>query len=280
VIVLFHGFIAVAPLKHWSVPFHVERNAAPLPRLHRRGPIEAFKACINFPRLHLFHGFIAVAPLKLCWMRPRAWASGALARLHRRGPIEAGRCSGRQTVERTLFHNKGDGTFEDVTDRAGLGGSRGWPTSAAFADFDGDGDLDLFVCHYLHWDPDRSLPCPDPDRPGKYLYCVPRGFEAEPDHIFRNDGGRFVDVPAESGIVDREGRGLGVVVADLDDDGKPDIFVANDMTANNLYRNLGDFRFEDVGEASGAAMSSGGATWRAWALPAATSTATAGPIWP
>lgn len=109
---------------------------------------------------------------------------------------------------------------------------------------------------------------------------MPRGFEAEPDHIFRNDGGRFVDVPAESGIVDREGRGLGVVVADLDDDGKPDIFVANDMTANNLYRNLGDFRFEDVGEASGAAMSSGGATWRAWALPAATSTATAGPIWP
>jgi len=144
---LFHGFIAVAPLKHWSVPFHVERNAAPLPRLHRRGPS------------------------KLCWMRPRAWASGALPRLHRRGPIEAGRCSGRQTVERTLFDNKGDGTFEDVTDRAGLGGSRGWPTSAVFADFDGDGDLDLFVCHYLHWDPDRSLPCLDPDRPGKFL-CV------------------------------------------------------------------------------------------------------------
>ncbi len=73
-----------------------------------------------------------------------------------------------------LYRNKGDGTFEDVTDRAGLGGSRGWPTSAAFADFDGDGDLDLFVCHYLQWDPDRSLPCPDPDRPGKNLYCVPR----------------------------------------------------------------------------------------------------------
>ncbi len=87
---------------------------------------------------------------------------------------------------------------------------------------------------------------------------MPRAFQAEPDHIFRNDGGRFVDVTEKSGIVDREGRGLGVVIVDLDADGKPDVYVANDMSANNLYRNLGGFRFEDIGETSGAALSSGG----------------------
>jgi len=157
-----------------------------------------------------------------------------------------------------LYRNKGDGTFEDATDRAGLGGERGWPTSAAFADLDGDGDLDLYVCHYLHWDPDRSPPCPDPDRPGQNLYCVPRAFESEPDRVYRNDGGTFVDVTREAGIVDPDGRGLGVVIADLDGDGRPDIFVANDMTANDLHRNLGGFRFEEVGESSGAASNSGG----------------------
>ena len=96
-----------------------------------------------------------------------------------------------------------------MTDRAGLGGARGWPTSAVFADLDNDGDLDLYVCHYLEWDPDPSLPCPDPDHPGGHMYCVPRAFEAEPDHVFRNDAGRFVDVTDEAGFVDRDGRGWG-----------------------------------------------------------------------
>ena len=150
-----------------------------------------------------------------------------------------------------LYRNKGDGTFEDATDRSGLGGARGWPTSAAFADLDGDGDLDLYVCHYLRWNPIGSPPCPDPDRPGSYLYCVPRAFDAEPDRLFRNDGGRFVDVTAEAGIVDGDGRGLGVVLADLDEDGRVDIYVANDMTANFLFRNLGGLRFEEVGLKAG-----------------------------
>jgi enediyne biosynthesis protein E4 len=153
-----------------------------------------------------------------------------------------------------LYHNAGNGTFVDVTDRAGLGGDRDWPTSAAFGDLDGDGDLDLYVCHYTDWDPQRTPPCPHPIDPARHSYCVPRGLGAMPDHVFRNDGGSFIDVSQQSGIrdADRDGRGLGVVIADLDDDGLPDIYVANDMTANLLFRNRGGFRFEEAGELSGA----------------------------
>ncbi|WP_422927952.1 FG-GAP-like repeat-containing protein [Singulisphaera sp. PoT] len=157
-----------------------------------------------------------------------------------------------------LYRNKGDGTFEDVTSKVGLGGDRGWPTSSAFADLDNDGDLDLYVCQYLKWDPVSSPPCPDPDKPGRHLYCVPRSFEAEPDRVYRNDGGTFTDVTAEAGIVDKDGRGLGVVAADVDDDGKMDLFVANDMTANFLFKNLGGFRFREEGAEVGVATNAAG----------------------
>ncbi|RUL89131.1 FG-GAP-like repeat-containing protein [Tautonia sociabilis] len=157
-----------------------------------------------------------------------------------------------------LYRNRGDGTFEDRTEAAGLGGDRGWPTSAAFADLDNDGDLDLYVCQYLRWDPDRDPPCPDPDRPGRFMYCVPRRFEAEPDRVFRNDGGVFVDVTESAGIVDRDGRGLGVVAADVNADGRIDLFVANDMTADLLFLNRGSFRFEESGELAGVASNAAG----------------------
>jgi len=156
-----------------------------------------------------------------------------------------------------LYRNKGDGTFEDVTIPAGFGGDRDWPTSAAFADLDGDGDLDLYVCHYLRWDEHDRRPCADPSDPARYN-CNPRDFPALPDHIFRNDGGRFVDVTAESGIVDRDGRGLGVVAADLDGDGLIDLFVANDTTANYLFKNLGGFRFAESAELAGVAANGQG----------------------
>ncbi len=90
------------------------------------------------------------------------------------------------------------------------------------------------------------------------VYCSPRAFPALPDHLFRNDRGRFVDVTAEAGIVDPNGRGLGVVAADLDEDGKTDLFVANDQSANYFFRNRGGFRFVEEGVAAGLATSATG----------------------
>ena len=156
-----------------------------------------------------------------------------------------------------LYHNKGDGTFEDVTTRAGLGGDRDWPTSAAFADLDRDGDLDLYVCHYLKYDENNPRRCSHPDSPAKHE-CNPLDFDALPDHVFRNDGGRFVDVTEAAGLFESTGRGLGVVAADFDGDDLIDLFVANDMSANYLYRNKGGFQFEEVGAVAGAAASADG----------------------
>ncbi len=157
----------------------------------------------------------------------------------------------------SLYRNRGDGRFEDVTAAVGLGGDRDWPTSSAFADLDNDGDLDLYVCHYLRYDPSNPRRCEHPESPGDHT-CGPLAFPALADHVFRNDGGRFVDVTGSAGIVDNDGRGLGVVAADLDDDGRVNLFVANDMTVNYLFRNQGGFRFEETGAVAGVACASDG----------------------
>ena len=97
-----------------------------------------------------------------------------------------------------LLRNKGDGSFEDITRQAGLAGDRDWPTSAAFADLDNDGDLDLYVCHYAAWDASNPRLCPNADGKG-YESCDPRLVPAVPDHVFQNDGGKFVGCDRRGG---------------------------------------------------------------------------------
>jgi hypothetical protein len=159
-----------------------------------------------------------------------------------------------------LYRNRGDGTFADVTAQAGVAGA-GWATSCAFADLDGDGDLDLYVCHYLADTIDaQGNPTVNCNAtPGRLGYCPPDAFQAEPDVLYRNNGnGTFTDVSQESGITAVPGKSLGLAILDLDDDGKLDIFVANDQSPNALFHNLGGLRFEDVAVRWGVAYSESG----------------------
>jgi tetratricopeptide (TPR) repeat protein len=155
-----------------------------------------------------------------------------------------------------LLRNRGDGSFEDASERSGLAGRRDNPSSAAFADLDNDGDLDLYVCHYMIWDPANPPVCVN--EKGNYFYCSPQKVQPAPDHVFRNDNGHFVDVTAAAGFTDVEGRGLGVVAADVDGDNRVDLYVANDGTANFLFHNKGGFRFEETGLEAGVAGSAEG----------------------
>jgi hypothetical protein len=156
-----------------------------------------------------------------------------------------------------LYHNNGDGTFTDVTAKAGVAGS-GWSTSAAFADFDGDGLLDLFVVRYVEYSVEKNYFCGDV-RSGRREYCSPKIYPPVHNLLYHNNGnGTFTDISQASGIAATLGKGLGVVVADFDDDGKPDIYVANDTTMNFLFHNLGGNRFEDVSVMSGAALNAAG----------------------
>jgi hypothetical protein len=157
----------------------------------------------------------------------------------------------------TLLLNRGDGTFEDATARSGLGAG-GWSSSAAFADADGDGDLDLYVARYVKYDPNNGLFCGD-FATGRRDYCDISLFEGENDLFYRNRGnGTFEDATAAAGFSSANGRGLGVLFTDLDGDRRPDVYVANDMTPNLLFHNLGGGRFEDVSLFSGAAVDAAG----------------------
>ncbi len=160
-----------------------------------------------------------------------------------------------------LFHNNGDGTFTDVTQKAGVSGAvyydrKMWSTGAAWIDYNNDGKLDLFVVNYCHWDPDHEPPC---EINGHRASCNPRLYKPLPNTLYRNNGdGTFTDVSAATGIASHLGRGMGVAIADYDNDGFMDIVVANDDAPNELFHNLGGKRFEEVAQDSGVALAEGG----------------------
>jgi enediyne biosynthesis protein E4 len=156
-----------------------------------------------------------------------------------------------------LYRNRGDGTFSDVTAAARVGDPR-WSVSCAFSDLDRDGDLDLWVVNYVNADRTRSPFCGDA-RGGLRFYCHPLAYEPLPSTLYRNDGGgTFTDVSDAAGVGGLRSNGLGVVVADANDDGWPDVFVANDSMPNVLFRNHGTMRFAEVGLASGVAVGADG----------------------
>ncbi|HKT68275.1 MAG TPA: CRTAC1 family protein [Terriglobales bacterium] len=153
-----------------------------------------------------------------------------------------------------LYHNNGDGTFTDVTAKAGVAAG-GWSTSAGFLDYDNDGKLDLFVTRYMEWDTKHSKICG-----GEWkTYCPPEEFPATTSILYHNRGdGTFEDVSQRSGIAARKGRGLGVAFADYDGDGFTDIFVANDGMQQFLFHNNGNGTFTESALQSGAGLSEGG----------------------
>jgi hypothetical protein len=153
-----------------------------------------------------------------------------------------------------LYHNNGNGTFTDVTERAGVGNIRRWGSSAAWFDYDNDGLLDLVIANYVDWSPERNFWCGDKG-PGLRSYCHPDVYHGEPPTLYHNNGdGTFTDVSKRSGVGIKPGNGLGVVTFDYDNDGWQDIFVANDHMPNFLFHNNRDGTFREVGYSAGVAV--------------------------
>jgi enediyne biosynthesis protein E4 len=156
-----------------------------------------------------------------------------------------------------LFRNTGKGTFIDVTRAAGLGGRQGFSTSALWFDYDRDGLLDLFVCNYVRWSPEHDVFC---SLDGKHKsFCTPEAYRGDTCWLFHNRGdGTFEDVTPTSGIFDTSSKSLGVAMLDYDQDGWPDLLVANDTQPNKLYKNLRNGKFKDVAVEAGLAFSTEG----------------------
>lgn len=154
-----------------------------------------------------------------------------------------------------LYRNNGDLTFTDVTRQAGVGDQL-FSTSVAWGDYNRDGHIDLYVSNYVQFDyrsTDQSLPSQQYQSETPYT-LNPSSYPAAPNRLYRNNGdGTFTDVAASAGVANPKGRSLGVIWADFDSDGWPDLYVANDVSANGVYRNLGNGIFADIGAASLAA---------------------------
>lgn len=155
-----------------------------------------------------------------------------------------------------LYHNQGDGTFIETARTAGLDDAS-WSSSAGWGDLDGDGCLDLYVVHYVNWSWDNHPVCHGPN-PQQRDLCGPRDFEPLPDTLYlsRQDG-TFDDASRVAGL-QLDGKGLGVLLADVDLDGHLDVYVGNDGTPNFLYRNTGGFPLEEVGLQSGTSLNDRG----------------------
>jgi enediyne biosynthesis protein E4 len=154
-----------------------------------------------------------------------------------------------------LYHNNGDGTFTDVTEKAGVA-APGWASSAVWFDYDNDGRLDLFVCRFVDFDKSKHLPCEADNKPG---YCIPRLYKPMASWLFHNNGdGTFTDVSKATGIGKYLGKAWGAVATDINNDGRMDLFVANDTTANFLFVNQRSGEFEEVGAQAGVAYSEAG----------------------
>ena len=153
-----------------------------------------------------------------------------------------------------LFRNQGNGRFEDVTAEMGVGDST-WSVCAVWLDYDRDGDLDLFVGNYLQWTAERDDWLSARSNARSY---APQLYDPEYSRLFRNDGSRFVDVTAESGIGRKPGKGMSAVALDYNGDGWPDILMSNDTMPDFLYRNNGDGTFTEDGLLAGIAYSAAG----------------------
>ena len=156
-----------------------------------------------------------------------------------------------------LLRNRGDGGFEDVTERAGIASGE-WAAAAGWFDYDNDGRLDLLVVNYVRWSAQAGRFCGDQSQ-GVRIYCHPRYFEGLPNRLYRNRGdGTFEDVSAASGIAKHVGKGMSVAFADYDHDGDVDAFVTNDTVPNFLFRNNGDGTFTEAALTAGVAVPESG----------------------
>jgi len=153
-----------------------------------------------------------------------------------------------------LYHNNGDGTFTDVTDRAGVGNLGKWGSSAAWFDYNNDGKLDLVIANYVDWSPEGNFYCGSKG-PGLRSYCHPDVYHGQPPTLYHNNGdGTFTDVSERSDLAKSPANGLGVVTFDYDNDGWQDIFIANDSMSNSLFHNNRDGTFSEVAYAAGVAV--------------------------